>query len=219
MEVILTSSVRSLGNIGDKVKVKLGYARNYLFPQDLALPATEESLRRFEKIKKKKIAIFEEEKKKAQEQCEKINEKAIEFIVKVNEDGKLYGALSVSEIAEKILSDFQIEVRKKDVGLSGSIREIGEYPVVISIHSDVSASLTVQVKPDKESEKILKGLSKKKPPIQETSDAELEEDTQEEESESTEDTPVAEQEMESTETSEAPEVTEDPVTDPTSEEQ
>src|SRR6266581_4370654 len=120
MEIILREDVQHLGKAGEVVKVKDGYARNYLLPKGLAYPATEAN--------KKKITY----------------EVQRSFTVKVGEEDKLYGSVTASDIQRK-LEELGIHVDKRKVDLPEPIRELGDFPVGIKIHPDVRPEIRVSV--------------------------------------------------------------------------
>src|SRR5947199_8833249 len=143
MEVILRESVQHLGAAGDVVKVKDGYARNYLLPQGLAYPATEAN--------KKKIAYEAEriarqradEKSAAETEATRIAEVRLSFAVKVGEEDKLYGSVTAGDVQRK-LEELGIKVDKRKVDLPEPIRELGEFPVGIKLHPDVRPEIQVR---------------------------------------------------------------------------
>src|SRR5208282_3277626 len=110
MDIILMQNVEKLGTVGDVVKVKDGYARNYLLPRQLGMPATAGNIKRIEKEKAKRLAIFEAEKKIAQESADQLSKVSLTIAVEVNDQEKLYGAISESDILEA----FQAENHKID---------------------------------------------------------------------------------------------------------
>jgi len=139
MEVILRESVQHLGAAGEVVKVKDGYARNYLLPKGLAYPATEAN--------KKKIAYEADriaEKGAAETEAGRIAEVRLSFAVKVGEEDKLYGSVTASDIQRK-LEELGIHVDKRKVDLPEPIRELGEFRVGIKLHPDVRPEIQVSV--------------------------------------------------------------------------
>ena len=100
MNIILMENVEKLGQVGDVVKVKDGYARNYLLPRQLGMPATAGNVKRIEKEKAKRLAQYETEKKEAEAKAEQLNKVSLTVSVEVNDQEKLYGAISESDIIE-----------------------------------------------------------------------------------------------------------------------
>ena len=145
MKVILQEKVRNLGNIGDQVFVRPGYARNFLFPYGKAVPATLEHITKFEQHRAtlEKLAIEQLEKIKA---CAKqLEGKTFYITAKASNEGKLFGSVGSREIAEAISSK-DINIEKREVNLpKGPIRQIGEYEIPIHLHADVIITLTIIV--------------------------------------------------------------------------
>ena len=147
MKVVLIKDVPGYGTFGDVVNVKDGFANNYLIPRGLALPATEGNIKHVQEILKQKRRKLEREKAKAQEIAEKINGLVIEIARPVGVTGKLYGAVTVSEIADKIKELDDVEVDKKKIMLKAPIKNVGRYNLTVKLHPEVSATITVDVKP------------------------------------------------------------------------
>jgi large subunit ribosomal protein L9 len=145
MEVILLEHVRNLGHLGDKVKIKPGYGRNFLIPQNKAVFATAKNIELFEQRR----ADFE---KKAQEQlavaeqrAAKLNDVTLVIPALASDEGKLYGSITSTEIADA-LKERGIEVCKREIVMTeGPIYAIGDYVVQIHVHSEVVANLQVQI--------------------------------------------------------------------------
>ena len=144
MEIILREDVQHLGRAGEVVKVKDGYARNYLLPKGLAYPATEANKKRitFEaaRIAKQRAA----EKSVAETEAASLAAVQLTFVVKVGEEDKLYGSVTASDIQRK-LEETGIHVDKRKVDLPEPIHELGEFRVGIKIHPDVRPEILVTV--------------------------------------------------------------------------
>ncbi len=147
MKVILIKDVPGYGTFGDIVNVKDGFANNYLIPRGLALPATEGNIKHVQDVLRQKRRKLEREKAKAQEIAEKIDGLVIEIARPVGVTGKLYGAVTVSEIADKIKELAGVEVDKKKIMLKTPIKNVGRYNLTVKLHPEVSATITVDVKP------------------------------------------------------------------------
>ena len=147
MKVILIKDVPGYGTFGDIVNVKDGFANNYLIPRGLALPATKGNIKHVQDIIRQKQRKLEREKAKAQEIAEKINGLVIEIARPVGVTGKLYGAITVSEIAEKIKEATGVEVDKRKIMLKAPIKNVGRYNLNVKLHPEVTATITVDVKP------------------------------------------------------------------------
>jgi large subunit ribosomal protein L9 len=146
MEVILLENVGSLGSLGDKVVVKPGYGRNFLVPQGKAVPATEENVAKFEARRAELEAAANEALAAAQARAEAIAAIGrVEIAATAGEEGKLFGSVGTRDIAEALTSAGQ-EVDKAEVRMpEGVIRELGEFDIMIQLHGDVSAAVTVAV--------------------------------------------------------------------------
>ncbi|MGY5452143.1 50S ribosomal protein L9 [Agarivorans sp. MS3-6] len=146
MEIILLDKIANLGGLGDQVNVKAGYARNFLIPQGKAVPATKSNVEVFEARRSELEAKLAETLKVSEARAEKLN--ALEAIVieaKAGEEGKLFGSIGTRDIADAITAA-GVEVVKSEVRLSnGVLRNTGEVEIVIQVHTDVSATVTLQV--------------------------------------------------------------------------
>ncbi|MCD4780771.1 MAG: 50S ribosomal protein L9 [Candidatus Omnitrophica bacterium] len=144
MEVILSQDVSSLGNIGDVVQVKDGYARNYLIPNKLAFIATATNLRRIELQKKKQMEAAEKAKQEAMELSEKLKKVSCTINVEVNDLDKLYGSVTEMDIA-KALEVEGFEIEKKNILLENPIEELGIFDVDVRVHSELTTKIRVWV--------------------------------------------------------------------------
>ena len=146
MEVILTKEVQNIGEAGDIVKVKDGYARNFLFPQNLATKATAGAIKNREqnlaRIKAKQEKLHAE----ALATCEKLNAvEVIEISAKAGESGKLFGAVTTKRLAEEILAKTGIEVDRKNITLDAPLNKLGSFTMKIKLTSKVTAEVPVRV--------------------------------------------------------------------------
>ncbi len=145
MEVILLEKIVKLGDLGDKVSVKSGYGRNYLVPQGKAVPATADNVADFEARRAELQQQADEKLKGAQDRAEKIEALNVSITSKAGEEGKLFGSITVRDIAEAATSR-GVTVEKSEVRLpDGPLRELGEYEVAIHLHSEVNAVMSVKV--------------------------------------------------------------------------
>jgi len=144
MEIILRADVQHLGKIGEVVKVKDGYARNYLLPQGLAYPATDANKKKIayegERLAKQHAA----EKSAAETEATRLADVQLTFEVKVGEEEKLYGSVTAGDIQRK-LEELGIKVDKRKIDLAEPIRELGEYKVGIKLHPEVRPEVHVTV--------------------------------------------------------------------------
>jgi large subunit ribosomal protein L9 len=145
MEVILLDTVENLGGIGDKVKVKPGYARNYLLPQGKATRATAENLAEFEKrraeLETKAAAVISEAKARG----EKINGLRLVIRAKVGSEGKLFGSVGTVDIAEAAEAAGVVIERSELRLAEGPLRTVGEHEVEVHLHSEVSVPIFVTI--------------------------------------------------------------------------
>lgn len=144
MEIILREDVQHLGKVGEIVKVKDGYARNYLLPKGLAYPATEANKKRIayesERLAKQRAA----EKSTAETEATRLADVQLTFAVKVGEEDKLFGSVTASDIQRK-LEELGIHIDKRKIDLHEPIRELGDFQVGIKIHPDVRPQVRVTV--------------------------------------------------------------------------
>ncbi len=144
MEIILREDVQHLGKVGEVVKVKDGYARNYLLPKGLAYPATDANKKKIayegERVAKQRAA----EKTAAETEATRLADVHLTFEVKVGEEEKLYGSVTASDIQRK-LEEMGIHVDKRKIDLSEPIRELGELNVGIKIHPEVRPEVRITV--------------------------------------------------------------------------
>jgi large subunit ribosomal protein L9 len=146
MQVILMEKVVNLGGLGDVVKVKDGFARNYLIPQGKAKRATEANLKEFEGRRAELEKKANEQLTNAQEKAAKIEGQAVEIAQKAGVDGRLFGSVTNADIAEALGKSTGVQVKKAEVRMpQGPIKHIGEFPIVVALHSDVLANVTVRV--------------------------------------------------------------------------
>lgn len=148
MEIILLEKVKSLGSLGDKVKVKPGYGRNFLIPQGKAVPATAANLVAFEVRRAELERAQQDSLAAAQARAAQLEALGVVVIAsKVGLEGKLFGSVSAPDIA-KAVSAAGVELTKQEIRLSighGHIRHVGEYDVDVHLHTDVNAFVKVQV--------------------------------------------------------------------------
>ena len=145
MEVILLQKVANLGNIGDRVKVKPGFGRNYLLPQGKAALATAANVAKFEERRVDLDKRAADDLAAARTRAARLEGHALTITAKVGGEGKLFGSIGTADIAEALSAD-GIEVERSEVRLPGGpIRLVGEHHVKVHLHSDVEVDLTVTV--------------------------------------------------------------------------
>jgi large subunit ribosomal protein L9 len=145
MEVILLQKVANLGNIGDKVKVKPGYGRNFLLPSGRAALATAANLKKFEERRTELEKAAADSLTRAGARAKQLEDFKLELHAKAGTEGKLFGSIGTADIAEA-LTKAGIEIERSEVRLSGGpIRLVGEHHVKLHLHSDVEIDLPVHV--------------------------------------------------------------------------
>ncbi len=144
MEIILTENVQKLGKAGDIKKVKDGYARNYLIPRALAVVASSANLKRIEKEKAKRLALYEQQKQEAMKKAEQLAKVSLTVAVEVNDQEKLYGAVTEAEIIEALKAEGQ-NMDRKFLVIEKPIEELGIFEVGIKLHPEVIAKIRLWV--------------------------------------------------------------------------
>lgn len=145
MDVILLQKVANLGGIGDRVKVKSGFGRNYLLPSGRATLATAANVARFEARRADLEKLANEEMQSAQQRAEALRDFRLTITAKAGTEGKLFGSVGTNDIAEGCTAAGH-KVSRSEVRLpNGPIRAVGEHQVVVHLHTDVEVTLTVIV--------------------------------------------------------------------------
>lgn len=145
MNVILLDNVDNLGNIGDLVKVKPGYARNFLIPQGKAALATPENMQQIEARRAELEKAAAAELAEAKQRAKAINGTEVVISANVGGEGKLFGSVGPIDIIEA-LEKIQIEVERSEIRMpEGPIHEVGEFEIGVHLHPDVDAQVTVRV--------------------------------------------------------------------------
>ncbi len=145
MDVILLEKVANLGGIGDRVKVKPGYARNFLLPQGKATMATAENVARFEARRAELERKAQDNLSAAQQRATALQDFKLRITAKAGSEGKLFGSVGTADIAEAVTAA-GFEIERSEVRLpSGPIRAVGEHGVILHLHTDVEISLPVTI--------------------------------------------------------------------------
>jgi len=145
MQVILMEKVVNLGGLGDVVKVKDGFARNFLIPQGKARRATEKNLKEFENRRTDLEKKANEHLVSAQERGAKLEGMKVDIAQKAGVDGRLFGPVTNADIAETVGKQ-GIQLKKAEIRMpAGPLKHIGEFPIVVALHADVLAHITVHV--------------------------------------------------------------------------
>jgi large subunit ribosomal protein L9 len=144
-EVILTSNIVGLGGESDQVKVAAGYARNYLFPQRLAIPVTQGNKRRLDSLRQRRAEHEAHEFNTMTELSKGLAKLVCVIKVKAGEDGKMFGAVTSGMIADELKHQFDVSLEKKKIHLEHPIKTLGEHEIELHLHADVKSTLKVRV--------------------------------------------------------------------------
>jgi large subunit ribosomal protein L9 len=144
MEIILRQAVENLGKPGDVVKVKNGYARNYLLPHNLAYEATPGNLKRIQQERARLEAAESQRRGSAQEIATKLEQVSVTFSARVGDEGKLFGSVTASDIAQQ-LEQQGYRIEKRQIDLHEPIKSLGVYRVPVRLHADVKPEIRVWV--------------------------------------------------------------------------
>ena len=144
-EVILTHNIVGLGGESDQVKVAAGYARNYLFPQGLAIPLTGANKRRLEVLKQRRGEREAHDLNTMSELAKSISKLVCVITVKTGEDGKMFGTGTSGMIADQLKTQFEVTLDKKKIHLEHPIRTLGEHEIELHLHQDVNTTLKLRV--------------------------------------------------------------------------
>ena len=145
MDVILLQKMQNLGDLGDQVRVKRGYARNYLIPQGRAVPATPKNLASFEAKRAELEAQQADVLAAAQRRADALDSVEVTIACKAGEEGRLFGSVGTQDIAEAVTAA-GVAVSKAEVRLpAGPLRQVGEYDVSIHLHADSNATVKVHL--------------------------------------------------------------------------
>jgi large subunit ribosomal protein L9 len=145
MNIILLEKINKLGQLGDQVSVKSGFARNFLLPKGKALPATEANISMFETRREELEAAAAESLGAANTRAAQLNDKEVVIVRKAGDEGRMFGSVNNGDIAESLVAA-GAQVEKREVRMpEGAIRELGEYDVIIHLHTDVNATVKIIV--------------------------------------------------------------------------
>ncbi len=145
-ELILTESVPGLGAEADVVKVRRGYARNYLLPRGMAYEVTPAALRRLDALKQKRAEREARELNDAQELARRIGKARFIFTLETGETGKAFGSVTAQDIVNRLKNEVGVEIDRHKIVLERPVKDTGEHEVAIKLHHDVTAQLVFQVK-------------------------------------------------------------------------
>jgi large subunit ribosomal protein L9 len=148
MQVILLEKIVNLGNLGDMVNVKAGYARNYLVPQGLATVATDDNRQKFEGRRLELEKASADKLQSAQARASELEGQSVEIAGRASDEGKLFGSVGLVEISEAFAAK-GLEINRSEIQLpEGPFKNVGEYEVAVSVHSEVTFNVNVAVVAD-----------------------------------------------------------------------
>jgi large subunit ribosomal protein L9 len=143
-EVLLVKPVEGLGGEGDQVKVRAGYARNYLFPRNVAVPVTTANRKQVEALKKRRAEREAQELNGAQDLAKKLEKTGLAFAVTTGEGGKMFGSVTAADIHEK-LTAAGITIDRKRIHLHTPVKTLGKHTVKVKLHQDVTVEVSFDV--------------------------------------------------------------------------
>ncbi len=143
-EILLVKPVEGLGGEGDQVKVRAGYARNFLLPRHIAVPLTAANRKQIEALKKRRAVREAEELGGAQELAKKLEKTSLAFAVKTGEGGKMFGAITSTDIHAKLVAA-GLELDKKRIHLHTPVKTLGQHTVKVKLHPEVTVELNFDV--------------------------------------------------------------------------
>ncbi len=144
MKIILRKDVATLGDAGEVVTVKNGYANNYLIPQGYAIRATEGTLKALETEKKQQARKIELQRSNARELAAKLEQMALKVLAKAGESGKLFGTVTAGDIAEALKAQ-GVDIDRRKIQLEAPIKSLGKYEADAKLFMDITAKLTIEV--------------------------------------------------------------------------
>jgi large subunit ribosomal protein L9 len=147
IEVILTQDSKTIGKLGQKKRVKAGFARNFLLPRGLAMVVTEGNLLQFKAVEKKELKRRAKEKEAAQEIEKILSGKTVTLSAKTHANGKLYGSVTPAKVLEHLHKDSKVSLDKHKLVMPEHIKDAGKYEVSIELHPEVTVKIGLVIKP------------------------------------------------------------------------
>ena len=145
MKVILTQDVKSQGKKDQIIEVSDGYARNFLFPKKLAIPADAKALNEAKNKEASRLHKIEVEKQEAKELAAKLDATLVKLVAKSSADGRLYGAITSKDVADALLKDHKIEVDKRKISLPEPIKTYGRFELEVKLYGDIVGKIHLLV--------------------------------------------------------------------------
>ncbi len=145
MRVVLREDVENLGRKGDLLDVADGYARNFLVPRGLAIKATRGVVQQAEAMRRNREVREVRDRAHATELAQRLVAGRVEVKARAGEGGKLFGSVTSSDIADAVLAQYEVELDRRKIALAEPIKELGTVEIPVQLHTDVEATLTVEV--------------------------------------------------------------------------
>ena len=145
MKVILTQDVKSQGKKDQIIEVSDGYARNFLFPKKLAIPADAKALNEAKNKEASRLHKIEVEKRQAEETAQKLDAILVKIVAKSSADGRLYGAITTKDVADALAKDHKIEVDKRKITLPEAIKTYGRFELEVKLYNEVTGKIHLLV--------------------------------------------------------------------------
>lgn len=145
MKVILLQDVKGLGKAGELVNSKDGYARNFLFPKNLAIEANEENLKKWEERKKEEAKKIQQEIEAANELKKKLENLTVTLKVKTGSQGRLFGSITALDVASNLKEQYGIDIDKRKIELKENIKSLGDFEAEVKLYQDIAAKLKINV--------------------------------------------------------------------------
>ncbi|MDR1233198.1 MAG: 50S ribosomal protein L9 [Puniceicoccales bacterium] len=143
-EILLLKHVKSLGAEGDQIKVRAGYARNFLFPNEIAVPMTRTNKKQIESLQKARAMREKLDLEESQTLLEKLSNVSLAIVVKTSENGKMFGAVTAKEISNA-LEEKGLQIDKKKIHLDSPVKEVGRHKALVKLHDTISFDLYFDV--------------------------------------------------------------------------
>lgn len=154
MKVILSNDVDTLGHKGDVVEVAKGFARNFLVPHGLAMPATKGALKQAEMMQRARLEAEAKTKEEAAGKVARLGENSVYISARAGEEGKLFGSVTNSDVARGIVEQLGEEVDRRNILMEEPIRSLGTHQVEVKLHEEVHALVTIEVIEHEEEEQL-----------------------------------------------------------------
>ncbi|HEX5094989.1 MAG TPA: 50S ribosomal protein L9 [Acidimicrobiia bacterium] len=145
MKILLREDVDNLGNKGDIVEVADGYARNYLVPRGLAMPATRGIQKQADAMRRNRAAKDKRDREQAEAVAARFSGRTVTVEARAGEGGKLFGSITASDIADAVLAQVGVEIDRRRIALEEPLKEIGSVELAVRLHPDVTAPILVEV--------------------------------------------------------------------------